>query len=146
MKKGKLKKWLCVISLFVLTHVALATLVVYTMPNRIISQISESVSAKVAIAVIVLFASMLMWITSFCLSRHFCVRNNVDKKELNKYLMCLMWVWGLVGMLVSMWIYVACYDYEISLALGRMVHLIVTGVDFALCGWAIEIWVGEGVS
>ncbi len=145
MKKDELKKWLYIISLFVLAHVTLAALIGGTMPDEIIPQISESVSAKVAIMVIVLFASMVMWMTSFCLSRLFCVRNNVDKKELNKCLMCLMWVWGLVGMLVSMWIYVACYDYEISLALGRMAHMIVTAVDFALCSWAIEIWMGNGV-
>jgi len=146
MKKSKLKKWGCAILLFVLAHVALAVLILQSMPNRIIPEISESVSAKIAIAIIVLFSSMVMWITSFCLSRHFCARNNVDKKDLNKCLMCLMWVWGLVGMLVSMWIYVACYDDQISLVLGRMVYLIVTAIDFALCSWAIEIWIGKEIS
>lgn len=137
---GKVKKRLCMILLFTLAHIALAVLLVRSMPTQIIPEISESFNANVAITFMVVFVSLAMWTLSFLLVHLLCAKNHVDKDELRKYLLCVMWIWLLVGMLTSMWIYVVCYDDEISLVIGRNIYLLVTAIDYGMCSAAIEIW------
>lgn len=137
MKNDKIKRRIYVFGVFLLTHIALMLLLVWAGPSQILPKFSSRIYANFVVASIAVFASIVMWIQSFCLLCHLPISS---EEELDRYLLHLLWGWFLVGVLLGLWIYTVFYDSEFYMGIGTGINQPIVMVDYGICCSAIKVW------